>query len=284
MSKQSRKSWLNYIFSKFNYHLSKKVKAPKRVYLYDFNRMKQEIKLADVLLIESHTHIGNIIRLISESPWTHAVLYIGTLADIEDLSLREIVRSHAAEFISEQLVIESIIGQGTIISPLSKYKDNHIRISRPRYLLEEDVQKVITYAINRLGTKYSVRHILDLARFVFPWRVFPRRWRSSLFQRNMQQPTEDICSSMIADAFLSINYPILPVILKNHIGYEFIPRNPRLYTPSDFDFSPFFDIIKYPFFNLENGVSYRNLPWKNNLMSNDIEIIKVRDKEDPQEP
>lgn len=283
MNREGRKSWLNYIFSKFNYRLSKKVNLPKRTYLYDFDRMKKEIKPADVLLIESHTHIGNIIRLVSESPWTHAVMYIGTLADIDDLSLREMVLSHAAEFVSEQLVIESIIGQGTIISPLNKYRDNHIRISRPSYLLAEDAPKVIAYAISRLGAKYSVRHILDLARFIFPWRVFPRRWRSSLFQHNMQQPTEDICSSMIADAFLSIDYPILPVILKNKIGYEFIPRNPRLYTPSDFDFSPFFDIIKYPFFILENGMSYRNLPWENNLMSNDTEIIKILNKENPKE-
>ncbi len=285
MNRRRRKSWLDYIFSKFNYRLSKKVNVPKRTYLYDFNRMKREIKPADVLLIESHTRIGNIIRLVTDSPWTHAVMYIGKLADIKDLNLREMILKHAGEFASEQLVIESIIGKGTIISPLNKYKDNHIRISRPSYLLAEDIPKIIAYTINRLGSKYSLRHVLDLGRFIFPWRIFPRRWRSSLFQHNMQQPTEDICSSMIADAFLSVDYPILPVILKNKSGYEFIPRNPRLYTPSDFDFSPFFDIIKYPFFILEKGgVSYRNLPWEPNLMSNDTEIIHIPGENKTQKP
>ena len=38
-------------------------------------------------------------------------------------------------------------------------------------------------------------------------------------------------------------------------------RNPRLFTPKDFDYSPYFDIIKYPYFGLDDVAAYRGLPW-----------------------
>lgn len=275
MEKQSKELLINRILLRFYYFLSKSDKLPKRTYLTDFNRMAKEIKPADVLLLESHTHFGNIVRLITESTWTHAALYIGRPQDIEDQKSREIVLNYTKQFSSDQLLIESTVGYGTIISPLDKYKNEHIRIVRPSSLLPEDTQKVINYAIHDIGTKYSLRHVFDLARFLFPWSIFPRRWRSSLFQHNMLQPTEDICSSMIADAFQSVNYPILPILKEGDEGYGLIRRNPRLYTPSDFDLSPFFDVIKYPVFPLKKGLSYRDLPWKKQMMSNDVGIVKI---------
>ena len=47
---------------------------------YDFNRLKYEIRPGDVLLIEGRSRISNIIRTITQSPWTHAALYIGRLS------------------------------------------------------------------------------------------------------------------------------------------------------------------------------------------------------------
>jgi hypothetical protein len=37
--------------------------------------------------------------------------------------------------------------------------------------------------------------------------------------------------------------------------------NPRLYTPKDFDDSPYFDIIKHPFIGEGDVADYRKLPW-----------------------
>ena len=34
-----------------------------------------------------------------------------------------------------------------------------------------------------------------------------------------------------------------------------------LYTPSDFDYSPYFEIVKYPYLGLEELSIYRKLPW-----------------------
>ena len=56
----------------------------------------------------------------------------------------------------------------------------------------------------------------------------------------------NICTTMIANAFHSVHFPILPVIRKNEAKeLEIIERNVNLFTPCDFDFSPFFDVIKY---------------------------------------
>ena len=38
-------------------------------------------------------------------------------------------------------------------------------------------------------------------------------------------------------------------------------RNPRLCTPSDFDYSPYFEIIKYPFLDVHSYSEHRLLPW-----------------------
>ena len=38
-------------------------------------------------------------------------------------------------------------------------------------------------------------------------------------------------------------------------------RNFRLYTPPDFDYSPYFEIIKYPLLGLNDLAVYRQLPW-----------------------
>ena len=261
MKEQTKNRFFQSILLKFYHFLSKEDALPKRTYLYDFNRMIEELKPCDVLLVESHTRIGNIIRLISESNWTHAALYIGRAADISDPELRKRLSQYSNHAPSEQLIIESILGKGTIVSTLASYRNEHLRVLRPSSLLPEDAKQVIAFAIRDLGEKYSLRQLFDLARFIFPWSIFPRRWRSSLFQHNMLQPTEDICSSMIAFAFLSVNYPILPLIKKQGRHYAFTQRNPRLYIPSDFDLSPYFDIIKYPICPLHPGMSYRDLPW-----------------------
>jgi hypothetical protein len=249
-------------------HWLLKQDPPKRAYLCDFDKICQKIHRADVLVVDGRSRVSKIIKHVTQSPWSHAALYIGCLRDIKDQQIRNRIKQYYDYNLDQQLLIESEISNGTIISPIEKYKDDHIRILRPEWLAPEDVNKVIGFSLSRLGRKYDVRHLLDLARFLFPWGVFPRKWRSSLFQHNAMQPTEDICSSMIADAFESVHYPILPWIQENSKNQlELIRRNPRLYTPSDFDYSPFFSIIKYPIFPMNEKRGYANLPWVDEKIS-----------------
>jgi len=243
---------------------------PRTFPLSDFERIQYEIRPCDVLLIEGRSRVSHAIQLITQSPWTHTALYIGRLYDIADPVLREIIQKHYTGEPDAQLIIESILGKGIIVSPLTIYQREHIRICRPNGIARQDAQTIIAFLIRRLGMQYDVRQLLDLARFLLPWSILPRRWRSSLFNHNSGAPTREICSSVIAEAFQSVDFPILPVLDENDVhNVALVQRNPRLFTPSDFDYSPFFDIIKYPIIHLEGAAAYRQLPWKTGAVSDD---------------
>jgi len=230
--------------------------------LYDFERLCYEVRPGDVILVEGRSRVSEVIKLITQSPWTHSALYVGRLFDIADPEVRERVAAFYPGDPAEPLVIEALLGEGTIVSPLSRYRDDHLRICRPRGLAPEDAQKVIAYAAARLGTDYDVRQLLDLARFLFPWSLLPRRWRSSLFEHNAGGPTRTVCSSMLAEAFASVDFPILPFIERLPDGrLRLYRRNSKLFTPRDFDYSPYFDIVKYPYLGLHEVGLYRRLPW-----------------------
>lgn len=250
-------------------HWLTKNHPPRRAYLCDFERIRYELRPGDVLLIEGRNQISRFIRKVTQSPWSHAALYLGRLYDVDNLNLRKKIQQHFGGASDSQLLIESLIGKGTIITALPHYRHDHIRICRPQGLSRKDAQLVIGYAINRLGGKYDVRHVIDLARFILPWGYFSR-WHSILFDPTPSKAAYDICSAMIAEAFGSVKFPILPVVKHDdENGIELIQRNPRLFTPSDFDYSPYFDIIKYPFFSLSEQPPYHHLPWKEGAVSID---------------
>ena len=235
---------------------------PREFPICDFDRIQYELRPCDIILIEGRSRVSHVIKSITQSPWSHAALYIGRIHDIENPVLRERVQEFYKGAADEQLLIESILGKGTIIRPLTHYEKDHIRICRPKGIARKDAQHVIGFAIGRLGREYGVRHIFDLARFLLPWSILPRRWRSSIFEHKISAPTQEICSSMLAEAFGSVHFPVLPLVqMHKQKGMQMYRRNPRLYTPSDFDYSPYFEIIKYPFFELSDTAAYRNLPW-----------------------
>lgn len=246
-------------------------KPPKRAYLCDFDRICYEVRPGDVLLVEGRNRISRIIQNITKSPWSHAALYIGRIHDIEDAMLRELIHKHYKGPTREQLLVESIVGKGTFIGPLSHYRQDHIRICRPSGLSYRDAQKVIAYAVKHVGDRYNVRHFFDLGRFLLASHFIPKRYGSSIFINEPSQTTKEICSAMIASAFTAIKFPILPLIRPDEQSHqlELIRRNPKLFTPSDFDYSPYFNIIKYPLFPLTSLAPYRQLPWRDEILSND---------------
>jgi hypothetical protein len=229
--------------------------------LCDFSRLRFEVRPGDIILVEGRTRIGDVIKAITLSRWTHAALFLGRLSDIEDQETRTHIESYYPGDPNEQLIIESLLGDGTIISPLTKYQFDNLRVCRPKEIPPQDVQAVISSASRFLGSKYDMRHILDFARFLIPYWFIPRRWRTTLFDYRAGDITRTICSTMIVEAFASNQYPVLPVIQRTEEGkYVWSRRNPRLFTPSDFDYSPYFDIIKYPFLGDEKAL-YKKLPW-----------------------
>ena len=235
----------------------------------DFERLRYELRPCDVILVEGYSRVSRVIRWITNSPWTHAALYIGRLHDIEDEQARERLQQFLKCSPDTQIVIESQLGYGTIANPLNLYRNEHLRICRPQGLNHKDAQDVKRYAISRLGVDYDVRQIFDLARFLLPWNLLPRRWRSSLFNHKPSKVQKTVCSTMIAEAFGYVQFPILPLVKRSdQHGVQLFRRNPKLCTPSHFDYSPYFEIIKYPFLDLSHQPSHRLLPWKGNVSLN----------------
>jgi hypothetical protein len=236
--------------------------APHEIPLCDFARMEESLKPGDVILVEGRTRIAEVIRAVTQSSWTHSALHIGRLRDIRDRALRRLVAQHYRADPTEPLLIEALIGEGTRVSPLTKYRDDSLRICRPRGLCPDDAQRVVAYAVRRLGSDYDLRQMVDLARFVIPWAVLPRRWRSTLFETHAGGTTRTVCSCLIAEAFDSVGFPILPFMERDADGsLRLFKRNPRLFTPRDFDYSPYFELIKFPPVPLDSPGDYRSIAW-----------------------
>ena len=92
-----------------------KESPPKRAYLCDYPQICQKIVPGDVLLIEGRSRISRIIKSITQSPWSHAMLYIGRISDIQDPKLQKVLQKKCHYPLNTQLLIESEIGFGTII-------------------------------------------------------------------------------------------------------------------------------------------------------------------------
>ncbi|MFV2004327.1 MAG: YiiX/YebB-like N1pC/P60 family cysteine hydrolase [Gammaproteobacteria bacterium] len=251
----------NYLWDKFVNWLT--YESPNyQTPLTSFERLRYELRPGDVVLVEGRSNVAEIIKAITQSMWTHSVFYIGRLHDIDDPMLRDRIQQYRHCSPDEQLIIEAILGKGIIVSSIEEYEGEHLRICRPRGITRSDSQAVIKHAVLQLGTDYNVRQIMDLFRFMFPYWFLPRRWRSTLFEHKAGRATKTVCSTMMAEAFASVRFPIVPVIHQNKDGkLSLIRRNSKLITPRDFDSSPYFDVIKYPILDFDELGIYRKLPW-----------------------
>jgi len=91
----------------------------------------------------------------------------------------------------------------------------------------------------------------------------PGRYRRRALAFGSGDPTRAICSSLIAQAFQTINYPILPDISENSVSDAarreiYHIRHYSLFAPRDFDLSPYFEVVKP---DLEAGFDYHEFVW-----------------------
>ena len=170
----------NWLMKPIAYWLTRSVVPAKR-HLSDFSSICEQIQPADVLLIEGRNRVSAFIQSMTQSAWSHAVIYLGTVQDIEDSTTLALVKKHYQGSPRTPLIVESQLGYGTIIRPLAVYDHEHIRICRPRGLKGDDAHKVLQSVCNELGKPYHINHILVLLLFLCPYRLIPRRLMSRLF-------------------------------------------------------------------------------------------------------
>ncbi len=123
------------------------------------------------------------------------------------------------------------------------------------------------YVCSRIGDRYDLKNVFDLVRYPLPTPPVPSRWRRRMLALGSGDPTRAICSSLIAEAFQSVHFPILPLITSipdasdncaDCVREQLHIRHHSLFVPRDFDVSPYFAIIKP---NMVNGFDYRTLRW-----------------------
>jgi len=212
------------------------------------------LRPCDVLLVEgSPTKISSSIRYLTQSSWSHAALYVGLSGGLGERDGEHL------------LLVEAELGGGVIASPLSKYKNFNTRICRPVGLTDEDRAAVIRFAVERIGHAYDLKNIIDLVRYLLPQPPVPQRWRRRMIALGSGEPTRAICTTLIAQAFQSVRYPILPTVerVDDESRREILHiRHHSLYTPRDFDLSPFFDIVKP---TIESAFDYKSLEWADQI-------------------
>jgi hypothetical protein len=241
-------------------------------------RLKDTIAPGDVLLVEGDQRISQAIKYLTMSSWSHSALFIGDALLRRDPATRaEIQRRFGRE--AKYLIVEALVDKGVVVSPLVKYVDLNIRICRPIGLNPEDLAIVLDHVIERIGWKYDRRNFFDLTRYFLPFSMIPPDLREDALHFGSGVATETICSSMLAEAFAKVRYPILPVAVrrKPETAWERLrqqllgrptrraysgllrARHPTLCVPRDFDLSPYFEIVK---FNVREKFDYRRLEWE----------------------
>ena len=218
--------------------------------------LQRALEPGDVVLIEGNTRLSAIIKFLTQSTWSHAALYVGPRP------------GDNAPDGEPNVLLEAEAALGVTTVPLSKYVHFDLRICRAVGLDGPSKQKVVHYALARIGKMYDSRQIIDLARYLFPYPPVPVWFRRRMLAIGSGDPTKAICSTLIAEAFTSIRYPILPESVSvNGQTFGIAPfvqsendhiRKHGLYTPRDFDVSPYFSIVKP---SLDHGFDYHKLVW-----------------------
>jgi hypothetical protein len=229
----------------------------------DVALLRDCLRPGDVLLVEGHSRVSTAVKYLTQSTWSHAALYVGPLPAV----------TGGPDVAEEELpcFVEADMLDGVRAVAMKQFAGLHARVCRPASLSSGDVRRLVEHVLARLGQRYDLRNIVDLARYLLPTPPVPLRWRRRLLVLGSGDPTRAICSTLIAQAFESVRYPILPIIERRPRGDPMCPacvdeilhvRHHSLYVPRDFDVSPYFEVIKP---TLAGGFDHRSLRWSDAL-------------------
>ncbi len=211
---------------------------------YTASQLRSVLEPGDILLVEGNLRISSLIKTITQSTWSHVALYVGPQSE-----------THGDD---PPVFVEAEVAQGVILSPLSKYVNFHTRICRAIGLKPDDRERVVAHALGRVGHQYDLKNVIDIARARLSRSSLAATVKRGLEAFGSGESTRTICSSLIAEAFQHVRYPILPTRKLVPCG-EAPPeqqgdcfeeaweaRHHSLFAPRDFDVSPYFQVVKPP--------------------------------------
>ena len=161
-------------------------------YRVSIENIKSSVKPGDVVLVEGQSRASSAIQFITGSNWSHAAVFIGKAKSFN------------------HCLIEVKAVEGCKYTDVNAYRHHNLRICRPIFLNDKKRAIIIKHLKKKIGSKYDLRNIFDLIRYVYPNPPVPKKFRRNLIGIGAGNPTKAICSSLIADAFKEVDHPILP--------------------------------------------------------------------------
>ena len=271
----------------------RRLEAPRRNYektmINNMDNLYRVIRKGDVILIEGNSEISRMIKLFTQSSWSHSALYVGDELVINgDVGGEPIIKQFGND--AHRMIVEAFTGTGVTAAPISKYQDYNIRVCRPYGISPQDIDSVVSDVIGNLGKQYDHRNIIDLGLLLLPPLLNPFKRRTIHACLGNCNEFQVICSGMIAKAFQRVGYPIIPALgpipmdasseQHNPYGASLIMRHYSQIMPKHFDISPNFQIIK---FNIIEGgeFKYKTL-WAQTIFENrDSKVEQTTERKDP---
>ena len=245
---------MNILFQRVGNRLARFLSRPRPHYerfaVLSQEQLDHSLRPGDLLLVEGNSRVSTAIKYLTQSTWSHVCFFVGKAED------------------GKGYLVEADLVEGVIRVPLEKYAGYNVRICRAVNLTADDREAAIQYVLQRLGYQYDTRNIFDLMRYLLPTPPVPSKYRRNLIALGSGSPTKAICSTLIAQAFQSVRYPILP--REVHVCHGGTPvecddvllesKHFSHFTPRDFDLSPYFEIVKP---TIKGSFNYKEIRWFN---------------------
>jgi hypothetical protein len=173
----------------------------------------------DVLLTEGNTRLAALIKRITRSPWSHVSMYVGPLE----------------EGLDPRCIVEADIAEGVRAIRLSELEGLNVRVLRPIGLNDALRSRLAEWVVSQIGGEYDLKHAWVLARGFLG---MPPKVSSP--PGTAGGATRFICSTLLANAFALVGYPILPI----HTAVTALSTADRRYVmPGDFEKASVFEVV-----------------------------------------
>jgi len=248
----------------------------------DLEQLKATIRKGDVLLVEGDQRVSAVIKYLTRSSWSHAVLYVGDELLRRGDDLKRQTRETFGDA-AEHLIVEALF-DGVVVSPLAKYIDFNVRLCRPHRLRSDHLKTILDEAVDAIGWRYDLRNILDLAVHLIFITLLPGRHREQALRFGSGTSSQVICTSLLGQLFYKVGFPVIPSVTYPAESASaqtplrrrpwswvvrrrralpralYRRRHPTLLTPRDFDLSPYFQIVKFSLAQ-ERRFDYSRIEW-----------------------
>ena len=196
-------------------YLTQPVRQANRSRGVDTQFVARNLRPGDVLLTSGNTRAARLVRGITGSPWAHVCLYVGPLAQGED----------------PPCIIEADLAAGVRAIRCSELVGQRVQVLRPTQLPDADRARLADWVISRIGDRYDLGSACRLAARLLH---LPRIGRIPSASDVAEGARRFICSSLLAQAFLSVGHPIMPTQLTSDC---------RHVTPRDFAKASGFEVV-----------------------------------------